>query len=116
MLHVYSIQSTAQFVVHPVPVVQAEGLMAVFECRYPGAVTHRWGLNGVFLTDELFPPSLQRTLASGDTPATLEIPATVQYNNTVVQCRAVVEIGGGFVGKLSENSTFQVQGVSLCKI
>ncbi len=93
----------------PVSVVQAQGLNAVFECLYPGAISHTWGLNGEFPTDDSYPPDVTAIRPSGVIPATLTIPATAQHNNTVVQCRAVVEING-FVGKLSENSTFQVQG------
>ena len=37
-----------QFTVGPVPVVQAQGLNAVFECRYPGALNYNWRFNGYF--------------------------------------------------------------------
>ena len=94
----------------PVSVVQAQGLNAVFECLYPGAIFHIWGFNGEFPVANSYPPNVTSTRPSGVIPATLTIPATAQYNNTVVQCRVIVEIGDGFVGKLSENSTFQVQG------
>ncbi len=93
----------------PVSVVQAQGLNAVFECRYPGAITHNWGFNGEFPTDS-YPPDVTTIRPWGDIPAKLTIPATAHYNNTVVQCRAVVEMGDVFVAKWSESSTFQVQG------
>ena len=100
----------AQFAVQPVPVVQAQGLNAVFECRYPGAQNYNWGFNGDFPTYYNYPPDVTVTLPSSDTPGTLTIPATAQYNNTVVQCRAVVRDGGVFIPELSVNATLQVQG------
>ena len=81
---------TQRFTVQPVSVMQAEGLETIFECLYPGALSHSWGINGMYPADDAFPPDVTRTLPSGDTPATLAIPATGQYNNTVVQCRAVL--------------------------
>ena len=74
----------------PVSVIQAEGLKAVFECLYPGALSHSWEINGMYPADDAFPSDVTRTLPSGDTPARLAIPAIGQYNNTVVQCRAVL--------------------------
>ncbi len=55
---------SAQFVVQPVSVVQAEGIDAVFEClyNYADAVTHNWGINGTFPADALFPTDITRTL------------------------------------------------------
>ncbi len=100
----------------PVSVVQAQGLNAVFECLYRGAITHTWGLNGEFPTDDSYPPDVTVTPPSnsGVIPATLTIPATAQHNNTVVQCRVIVEIDGFVEKLLSENSTFQVQGRLAC--
>ena len=100
----------AQFTVQPVSVVQAQGLDAVFECRYLGAQYHYWGLNRDFPT-YYYPPDVTVTQPSGDTPATLTIPATAQYNNTVVQCEAWVRDGRVFIRKLSVNATLQVQGI-----
>ncbi len=97
-------------------VVQAEGVGAVFECLYPGAIAHSWGINGTFPADYEFPSDFTRTQPSGDTPATLTIPATAHYNNTVVQCRAVVEVEGGFVGRLTENATLTIFGKSLVHV
>ncbi|XP_064387523.1 uncharacterized protein LOC135335850 isoform X2 [Halichondria panicea] len=89
-----SIAQSQGFTVRPVSVIQAEGLKAVFECLYPGALSHSWGINGMYPADNAFPPNVTRTLPSGDTPARLAIPSTGQYNNTVVQCRAVLDVGG----------------------
>ena len=85
---------TQRFTVQPVSVTQAEGLEAIFECLYPGALSHSWGINGMYPADDAFPPDVTRTSPSGDAPARLAIPATVQYNNTVVQCRAVLIVDG----------------------
>ena len=98
------------FTVQPESVVQAEGLEAVFECLYPGAQSHGWGINGGFLPDDQFPPDVTRIPPSGDSPARLIIPATPQYNNTVVQCRAIVEEGGDFRGVLSCPALLVLQG------
>ena len=92
--------------------VQAEGLEAMFECLCPGAVSHSWGINGEFPTDNQFPPGMTRISSSGDTPARLIIPATPQYNNTVVQCKAIIDEGGGsFRSVLSNNVTLKIQGI-----
>ena len=92
--------------------VQAEGLEAVFECLYPGALTHHWGIQGVFLADASFPPGVTRKTPFGGSPARLIILATQVYNNTVVQCNAVLTIPGGTAELLSTNATLQVQGTS----
>ena len=92
--------------------IQAEVLEAVFECLHPGPALHAWGLDGEFLAEDQSPPDIARVAASGDSPARLIIPATLQYNNTVVQCGAiVVEGGGSFRIVLSNNGTLRVQGM-----
>ena len=100
----------AQFTVQPVSVVQAQGIDAVFECRYLGAQNHNWEINGEFPAYDNYPPDVTVTPPSGDTPATLAIPATAQHNNTVVQCEVFVRDGRGIISELSENATLQVQG------
>ncbi|XP_064381783.1 uncharacterized protein LOC135330762 isoform X2 [Halichondria panicea] len=102
--------TTCKFTVQPVSVVQAQRIDAVFECRYPEAQNHNWGLNKEFPTENNYPPDVTLTRSSGDTPATLTIPATAHYNNTVVQCEAVVRDGRGFISELSVNASLQVQG------
>ena len=99
----------AQFTVQPVSVVQAQGIDAVFECRYPGAQIYNWGLNGEFPAHNNLPPDVTVILPSGDIPTKLII-ATGQYNNTGVQCEAVIRAGPVFIPKLSVNATLQVQG------
>ena len=96
--------------------VQAQGLTALFKCLYLGAQNHNWGLNEEFPTEDKYPPDVTLTLSSGDFPATLTIPATAQYNDTVVQCEAVVRDGRGFISKLSVNASLQVQGKLLCVV
>ena len=90
--------------------VQAEGLEAVFECLYPGALTHNWGLNRVFFTDANFPPDVTRIPPSVDSlTVKLIIPTTLQNNGTVVQCNAVVKYSNGsLLGTLSSNATLQL--------
>ena len=89
--------------------MQGEGLEAEFECLHPEAQNHVWGLNGEYLPVKQFPPDMTRTPASEDSPARLIMPATPQYNNTVVQCRALSE-GNNNVGEQSKNASLQVQG------
>ena len=96
----------AQFTVQPVPVVQAEGLEAVFECLYPGAISS-WFVNGVHQTDMSFPFDV---LALAGPPASLTIPARPEYNNTVVQCEAVVRVGGRPEFVISDNAKLTVYG------
>ena len=109
-MHGIIIMFAAQFTVQPVSVVQAQGIDAVFECRYPGAQSYNWGLNGDFPIHNNLPPNVTVILPSGDIPTKLII-ATGQYNITVVQCEAlVVRAGRVFIPELSVNATLQVQG------
>ena len=105
--------NTAQtnFTLQPVSVVQAERLEAVFECLYPGATAYSWAINGTFLS--YFPPDIDTGPPSGDSPASLTIPAIPEYNNTVVQCRAIVVVGGLPVFVLSDKATLTVYGESV---
>ena len=98
------------FEVQPESVVQAEGLVAVFECQYPGATSYSWLINGIPIP--LPPPhGLIVTLPSEGSPtARLIIPAITKYNNTIVQCQALVMIGASLEITLSNNATLQVQG------
>ena len=93
------------FTVHPVSVTQIEGMNVVFECLYPNATAYSWALNGTRLS--FFPPDVDTNPSSGDSPASLTIPAKPEYNNTVVHCEAV---GGGVGNILSESATLKVQG------
>ena len=107
MLYIKNQAGHCQFIIQPESVVQAEGLEAVFECLYPGAIAHNWGIQGEFFSEANFPPDIIREKPSGGSPARISIPTTLHYNNTVVQCNAVVNL----MGILSNNATLQVQGV-----
>ena len=88
-------------------VTQVEGLDAVFECRYPGVTLYDWAIDGVFA----LPSGIVVVAPSGGSPASLTIPATPEYNNTVVQCRSFIDLGGGsFMGVLSDSATLTVYG------
>ncbi len=99
------------FTVQPVSVIQAEGLKAVFECLYPGATAYSWGLDRIYPPADAFPPDLTRTLPSGNTPARLSIPSTGQYNSTMVQCRAVLDVGGDAQFVQTCDALLLVQGI-----
>ena len=109
VIHVGKIYITAQtnFTVQPVPVIQAEGLEAVFECLYPNATAYSWAFNGMF--QSVYPPDIVAVSPSGDSPASLTISAIPEYNNTIVQCGATVPPPmGGF--PLSVSATLTVYG------
>ena len=89
--------------------VQAEGLEAVFECLCPEATFYGWTINGTYLS--ILPADIDIDPPSGDSPTRLIIPATPQYNNTVVQCGALVREGGDLVFVPSGNATLSVQGI-----
>ena len=105
--------NTAQsnFTEQPQSARQAEGLETVFECLYPGAISYAWAINGTFLSD--YPPGIVTDSPSGGSPATLTIPAIPEYNNTVIQCRAIVVVGGDIQLPLSDNATLTVYGESV---
>ena len=72
------------------PVVQAEGLEAVFKCQYTGA-SYDWFINGTIHsrnTGDIVANIL--SLPSEDSPASLRITAKPEYNNITVQCRAEI--------------------------
>ena len=87
--------------------MQAKGLKAVFECVRSGAVlpgvqAYGWALNGVSVD----PGNLSSGVSLGPGSLSLKIQATLQNNNTIVQC-----IAFGENKRLpSENATMVVQG------
>ena len=95
----------------PTSVVQAEGLIAVFECFCSAAYSHHWALNGQFLDDDQFPDDVIR-ITPRDSSAKLLIPATSEYNNTIVQCKVLFhnESQNTYKSVLSVNATLTVQG------
>ena len=84
-------------------VTQVEGMNVVFECLYPNATSFSWAVNGT--SQSVFPLGIVVVSPSGDSPASLTIPASPKYNNTVVHCEAM---DGGV---LSESASLKVQGV-----
>ena len=99
----------AQFTVQPVPVIQAGGLEAVFECLYPGA-SHDWFINGtIHLTDT---EDIVVTRPTVNFPfASLRITARPEYNNISVQCRAQIELGQDNIRFMRSNiATLMVYG------
>ena len=89
--------------------IQAEGLEAVFGCLYPGAFTYSWTINGTSVSN--YSSDIDSNPPSGGSQASLNIPARPEYNNTVVQCRAVVVVGGRPELVLSDNATLTVYGM-----
>ena len=89
--------------------VQAEELLAKFECLSPGASGHLWSVNGTpskSLTSEI-----RVAEGSEDGPSVLTIPASSQFNNSVIQC-AAVSLSGGV---LSRNATLIVGEWYICR-
>ncbi|XP_064395205.1 uncharacterized protein LOC135342390 isoform X3 [Halichondria panicea] len=109
--HTVIVLTASEFTMQPVSVVQAQRVDAVFECRYTGAQSYNWRLNGEFPTEDTYPPGVTATPSTNDTPATLTIPAIAHYNNTVVQCEAVVRDGRALIPTLSVNATLHLQGL-----
>ena len=109
----YTNSAQANFTVQPVPVVQTEGLTAVFECQYPGATGYFWTINGTS-PSQLPPDQAQDVMTSGSilgSSVLLTITARPEYNNTAVQCEAIVRVEGSFQLVLSDSGTFLVQGM-----
>ena len=105
------ITAPTTFTVQPMSVIHAEGQEAVFECLYPAATAYSWAINGTFLSN--FPPDIVTDSPSGGSPASLTIPAIPEYNNTVIQCGAIVVVGGDVQVLLSDNATLTVSGESV---
>ena len=68
--------------------VRAEGLLVEFKCLSPGALAHPWFVDGIESTS---PNSLSEIRVAGGIsgrPSVLTIPASLQFNNSVIQCLA----------------------------
>ena len=101
----YIIMYTAQqFAIESESVVQAEGLLAEFECLSPGALGHLWFVNGVESTSPDFSSEIRVAGGTSGLPSVLTIPASSQFNNSIVQC-AAISLSGGV---LSKNATLKV--------
>ncbi|XP_064391038.1 uncharacterized protein LOC135338866 isoform X3 [Halichondria panicea] len=97
-----------QFIIEPESVVQAEGLLAEFECLSPG-LAHSWFVNNTPSTS--FTPEIRVLPEKEGRPSVLTIPAGSQFNNTVVQCAAVSSITS--VTLFSRNAALIVERVSI---
>ena len=93
--------------------MQAEGLEAVFECLFPGAVTYSWLVNGSSSQEQsLSQSSIVAALPSVEFPtARLTLPAIPHYNNTVIQCVAFVFEEEMISKRISKESSVQIQGM-----
>ena len=60
-----------QFTIEPESVVQAEGLLAEFECLSPGALTHPWFVNGIESTSPDFSSEIK--VAGGTSGPSLSV-------------------------------------------
>ncbi len=74
--------------------VQAEGLLAKFECLSPGALGYLWFVNGVESTSPDFSSEIRVAGGTSGRPSVLTIPASSQFNKSVIQCAAVSLSGG----------------------
>ncbi len=98
-----------QFTIEPESVVQAKGLLAEFECLSPGAVDHLWFVNGIGSTS--LTSEIRVVEGSEGRPSVLTIPASSQFNNSVVQCAAVSLSGAVF----SRNATLIFGEWCICR-
>ncbi len=102
---------TAQFEIEPESVVQAEGLEAVFECLVPGEfVSYSWIVNGLGSGNARFPSEIEVSGGTSGNPSVLTIPASSQFNNSVVQCIALSLSSG----VLSRNVTLTFGKSCMC--
>ena len=106
----------AQLTRHPVSVVlpQGQNQEALFECLHSMSptTTYTWFLNETSLSNLPYESRIIASAPSLDSPtARLTIPGIPQYNNTIVQCQALVrQENGMFQREHSEKASLQVQG------
>ena len=91
--------------------VQAEGLEAVFECLYSGAVGYTWFISGSGASLFASPPGIEVIEGPGGGVSVI-IPATSEYNTSVVLCEAQVGFGSQSMFFQSKNATLGVYGKS----
>ncbi len=112
----YIITYTAQqFTIEPKSGVQAEGLLAEFECLSPGAISYiyAWFVNDLESTSSNFSVEIRVAGGTSGRPSVLTIPASSQFNNSVIQCAAVSLSGAGV---LSKNATLVVGEWNVCRL
>ena len=88
------IYTALKFSIEPESVVQAEGLLAKFECLSPDAISHAWFVNDRPSTSSDFSSEIEVVRGTSGRPSVLTIPASSQFNNSVVQCAAFLLSGG----------------------
>ncbi len=98
------VNSAQQFTIEPESVVQAEGLLAEFKCLSPEAISHLWLVNGIASTS--LTSDIRVVEGSEGCPSVLTIPSISQFNNSVLQCGAIVSVVSGRV--FSRNATLKV--------
>ncbi len=69
--------------------VQAEGLLAEFECLSLGSIGSAWFVNGIASASPNFSSEIRIAGGTSGLPSVLTIPASSQFNNSVIQCAAV---------------------------
>ena len=85
--YIIYILTMAEFTIVPSSLTVAVGEEAVFQCRYPGAAIN-WQINGTAVVNSQF----VTVTSSGEQPSdTLTITALPEYNETEVQCIALLQ-------------------------
>ncbi len=100
----FIVYTAQQFTIEPESVVQAEGLLAEFECLSPGTSAHAWLVNGVESTSPDFLSEFRIAGGTAGRPSVLTIPASSQFSNSVIQCSVFSRSGE----TLSRNATLIV--------
>ena len=84
ILYTYAI---VEFTMVPSSLVVNVGEEAVFQCRYPGA-TINWRINGAAV---VLSPFITVTSSGQQSSDTLTITALPEYNETVIECVALLQ-------------------------
>ncbi|XP_064391011.1 uncharacterized protein LOC135338850 isoform X2 [Halichondria panicea] len=101
----------AQFTVQPLSVERAEGLEAVFRCRYQAEgfdVSYDWFINNSFVGADSDTVRVRRPSSPGG-PTTLIILATPQHNNSIVYCEAIIRNGSDRTFEISSTASLVVR-------
>ncbi len=106
---------TAQFTIQPLSVERAEGLEAVFRCRYQAegfTDNYVWAINNIKVGADTETVRVRRPSSLGG-PTTLTILATPQHNNSIVYCSAVIINGTDITLADSSTASLVVHGESI---
>lgn len=104
------------FTTQPHPVIQAQGLDAVFKCQYNhpggGTVIYAWLINEVYLEAATLTIRGTTTPSRSGDPIFLTITALHEHDHITIQCEADVRMPGARYGILlySRIATLRVQG------